>query len=252
MTGFPQPPQVPIAPKSVPSAPQPRDKLSNGDIGFIMQTNLIPQHYEDPTVMNFIGFYIECRDVKQASRETGILTSQGKALLNRQDIATCIGKITEAAVMRHNLDPGEIVEKAKEIMQVDMADFQNEDGTFKDRLSDIPAASRRAIKKFTAKNLWEFDANGMKVCVGKIITLEVWDKMKSIQLLGQEKSLFKETKVVEHDLTSNMKDLLLESKKRGDQAVIDSREPPKTVIDIGESDASRDRVREEESEEEEG
>jgi hypothetical protein len=125
----------------------------------------------------------------------------------------------------------------------------NADGSYIESMAQIPAETRRAIKSFKAKNLFEYDANGMKVCVGKLVEVQFWDKMKSIQLLGQEKSLFKETKVVEHGITNNMKELLLESKKRGDQAVIESRE----VIDVtqGESDATRSRIQEDEEEKEE-
>ncbi len=56
------------------------------------------------------------------------------------------------------------------------------------------------------------------VKTGEIISYEFYDKMKATELLGREKELFKETKKVEHDVTRNMASVLLESKRRGDEA----------------------------------
>jgi hypothetical protein len=58
----------------------------------------------------------------------------------------------------------------------------------------------------------------MKVLAGQIIEVEFWDKMKAVELLGREKDIFKESKKITHDLTANMSSVLLESKKRAEEA----------------------------------
>ncbi len=59
----------------------------------------------------------------------------------------------------------------------------------------------------------------MKIVIGELIEVEVWDKLKSLEFLGREKDLFKETKKIEHDVTTNMASLLLASKSLADQSV---------------------------------
>jgi hypothetical protein len=52
-------------------------------------------------------------------------------------------------------------------------------------------------------------------------------------LLGRETNLFKETKVVTHDVTSKMKDLLLQSKERAEQRALEARNHPSLkMIDV--------------------
>lgn len=118
--------------------------------------------------------------------------------------------------MKFGFDASEVVEKVKEIAAVDIIEFVNPDGTFKS-LHQIPADARRAIKKIKYKSLTMPDPNGIPVRIGEIIELELWSKEKALELLGREKDLFKQTTKVEHDVTKNMKEVLLASKARGEQ-----------------------------------
>lgn len=206
--------------------------VSADAVSMILRSELIPEHHEDPNVLKFIMSYVQNRDVKQAAHDAGIHANSGHKLRNRQDIHNAITKITEVAVMKYGFDASEIVEKAKEIAFVDPIEFENPDGTFK-HLKDISPNARRAVKKFKAKNLFELDPNGMRVCVGELIEVEFWDKMKGIEMLGREKDLFKETKKVEHDLTSNMRDVLLQSAERAEAAALEARkERDVNVIEV--------------------
>ena len=199
------------------------------DVSFILKTTLRREFLEDPNVLKFIYSYLRNRDVRQASKEAGIHVATGHALRRRKDVVSAITKVTECALHKYNFDASDVVEKVKEIVNVDIAEFQNPDGSFKDNLHQIPAEVRRAIKKFKAKNLYDFDANGMKVVVGRMIEVELWDKMKGAQMLGSEKGIFKETKVIEHDVTANMKEVLLESRERAEKAAMESRQEHKTI-----------------------
>jgi hypothetical protein len=178
--------------------------------------------------MAFIKSYLHCRDIKQAGLESGLTYYSGTKIRNSPDVQQAIQMLTEKAILRDGLDVGEIIQKVKEIMQIDIADFENEDGSYKTSLKDIPPETRRAVKKFRVKNTYGEDPNGMMIKTGEIIEVELWDKMKSIELLGREKGIFKETKKIEHDVTNNMKEILLESKNRAETAAIEAR----TIRDI--------------------
>ena len=202
---------------------QANPKLELYEVDMILKTTLTSTHYHDPKVIHFIKSYLNCRDIRQAAKESNLTYHSGRAARNSPDVQAAIQLLTEKAIIKDGLDVGEIIEKVKEIMQVDIAEFQNPDGSYKNSLIEISPETRRAIKKFKVKNLYDFDPNGVKVKIGELIEVELWDKMKSIELLGREKGIFKETKKIEHDVTANMKELLLESRKRAETAAIESR-----------------------------
>jgi phage terminase small subunit len=230
MTGFPKPPKNPRAYSATEAPPQPTahvkptiGPLSLGDTSlteeetsFIFRTHLRPSQADDPVIVKFILAYCASRNSAQAAKECGILPRQGHALRQRPEIHACIQAITDKAVMKYGFDATEIVERVKEIAILDPVEFENPDGSFKTHLSQIAPEARRAIKKFKAKNIYGEDPNGMRIVIGQLIEVELWDKLKGIELLGREKNIFKETKKVEHDVTQNMASLLLESKKRAE------------------------------------
>lgn len=239
MKEFPKLPTFPTPPVPASSAPAPAittktfsepSVFGDEDISYIMKTQLQIKHRDDPQVLKYILSYTQCRDNLQASTEAGISAQRGLGLRRRKDIHECIARITETALMKYGFDAEELVAKVRDVAFVDPVAIENADGSYKNRLSDISPEVRRAIKKFKVKNLFEKDANGISMKVGEIIEVEFYDKLKSVEMLGREKNLFKETSRVEHDVTSNMKDLLLESKKRAEDASADRQK--EDVIDI--------------------
>ena len=192
--------------------------LTEHETAFILKTTLIPEHADDPNVLRFISNYMRCRDSRQAAKEAGINPGSGPVLRARPDIHLAIEKLTQKSVMKYGYDASEVIEKVKEVAGIDPVEFENADGSFKTHFSQMRPEARRAVKKFKAKNLYEKDPNGMTVLVGQLIEVELHDKMKAIELLGREKHIFTETKRVEHDVTSNMANILLESKKRADES----------------------------------
>lgn len=198
--------------------------LEDTETNAIIKTMLKPIHATDPNILRFIDNYLVCRDAKQAARLSGLHARDGLTLLERKDVYECIQKITESGVRKFGYDAAEIVEKVKEVVFLDPAEVQNEDGSFIDNLHDIPPEVRRAIKKMEVKNFYEGDENGIPRYAGKVIKYEFYDKMPAVQMLGREKDTFKEKKVVEHNVGKNMRDVLLASARRGEQALIDSGE----------------------------
>lgn len=210
---------------SIPPIETVNGKLTEDETSFVLRTTLLPEHREDPNVLRFIAAYVRCRDARQAAREANLDPRSGPNLRSRPDIHHCITKLTEKSVMKYGFDASEVIEKVKEIAGIDPIEFVNPDGSYKTDMSEIAPESRRAIKKFKAKNLFEKDPNGMDVKVGVLIEVELWDKMKAVELLGREKELFKETKKVEHDVSSNMASFLLESQRRADERLSSIAKP---------------------------
>lgn len=184
------------------------------DVKAVLDQELHPHHRDDPTVLKFINAYLMTRDLKQSASEAGIDKRAAGVLRARRDIWNAIKKITDMTVLKYGLDPNEIVERVKDIAYLDPADFFHEDGRVKTNIHEIPASARRAIKSIKHKTLYGPDINGVKEEQGYMTEFTFWEKTKSLELLGREESLFKETIVQRHDIGDNMKETLLESRDR--------------------------------------
>jgi phage terminase small subunit len=178
----------------------------------------------DPNILRFISNYMRCRNKAQSARDAGLAPQAGQHLMNRPDIYNCVMKLTEKSVMKYGYDAHEVIERIKEVSSLDPVEFERPDGSYKNKMSEINPEARRAIKKFKVKNIFGEDPNGMKTIIGEIIEIELCDKMQAHQLLGREKNILKETKVVEHDVTSNMAAVLLSSSKRAEDHVAQLKE----------------------------
>lgn len=204
-------------------------KLSDDEYGFILDATLKPKHRKDESVLSFIDSFIKCKDIRQASAECGINYSVGYQYRHRLDIANAIQKLIDKSAVKYGFDASEIMERTKEIVSFDPIMLQNPDGTFKSKLHDIDPAARRNLKKLKVKNLWTEieDMNGMKknIICGEVIEYEFYDKLKAIELSGKEKELFKTTTKVEHGITENMANILLESARRGQEKSLEFSKP---------------------------
>lgn len=191
--------------------------ITEEEFTFILKTKLKVDHQDDPIVVNFIRAYLINRDVKQTCLEIGIPRALGTKLRNQADINDAIVAITARSVMKYGYDSHEVIERTKEIATVDPITLMRPDGSYVTSLKELDAETRRSIKSFKVKNLYETDPNGMKKEVGVLVEVIFWDKLKAIELLGREKNLFKESKKIEHSLSKNMSSLLLESAKRAEE-----------------------------------
>ena len=232
--GFPKPPRGSVPPVEAPVPVEGETSLTVDNIGTILNATLLPQHREDPTVLKFINAYLTTRDLGDAAMAAGIDKRSARTLRDRKDIHKAIVAVTDAALLKYGLDPNEIVEKVKAVAFFDPIDLVNKDGTFKTNLHDMSPDARRAIKSIKIKTLYKNDMNGMKVKAGHVSELTFWDKMKALEFLGREKSLFKETVKQEFDVTDNMKEVLLGSQNRSEErlARLRSRDEPKELIDV--------------------
>lgn len=184
-------------------------KITN-EIFDILKSFLKPQHLKDD-IIAFIIKYIECRNTTQAAKHAGLTHADGRWLIQQTDIYGAIEKLTSDMVQKHGYDAAEIIERTKEIAFFDPADLVKPDGTYYENLKDVPPEARRAIKKLVSKNIYEDNEDGYPVYKGKLITMEFWDKPKTLELLAREKDTFKKTTVVEHDVSKNARQYLLAS-----------------------------------------
>lgn len=198
-------------------------ELTDNESNFIMQDCLKKEHLDDHKVLEFIENFVRCKSIPQASAECGIHAAIGYKWRHRVDIANCISKIIAKSAVNHGFDASELLERTKEIVDVDPIHLQNPDGSFKSNLHDIPPEVRRSLKKLKVRNLWgdNTDMNGMKkkIIIGEIIEYEFYDKIKAVELVGREKQMFKTTTKVEHGVTKDMASILLDSAKRAQQLI---------------------------------
>lgn len=205
---------MPKSYKPPPEEPTSDERLLNEDeTAWIIRTTLFPHHRIDPNILGFISNYMMCRDARQSARELGLDPKDGHRILRKPDVHDCISRLTQKMTMKYGFDGSEIIERMKEVSGIDPVDVYNTDGTFK-KIHDIRPEVRRAFKKFKVRNSFGVDPNGQKTITGEILEVEFWDKIKASELLGREKDIFKEKKIMEHDIGKNMSQILLDSTKR--------------------------------------
>lgn len=202
-------------------------ELTQDESAFIMDSTLREKHRRDPLIIQFIDSFVRCKSIPQASAECGIHRAKGYSIRHRKDIANCIQKLIDKSVVKHGFDGSEILQRVKEVVDFDPIDVQNVDGSYKSNLHDIPPEARRNIKKLKVKNLWNQveDLNGMKskIIIGEVIEYEFYDKLKAAELTGKEKEMFKNTTKVEHTVSKDMANLLLESTKRAERQIANNQ-----------------------------
>ena len=222
MPPIPPMPSVPATTVHASATPvEPDGSLDVNEQHFILTGSLTKKHRADPIVLAFIDNFIRCKSVAQAADETGIKYSLAYTWRHSADISECIQRLEDRSHVKFNFNASEIVQRVKEVVDFDPISMQNADGSFKSNLADIEPEARRALKKLKVKNLFSEskDLNGMsqKIIIGEIIEYEFYDKLKASELVGREKDIFKNKSVVEHGVTKDMANILLEASRRGDQ-----------------------------------
>jgi len=202
---------------------KPDGKLEPDEYKTILDTCLTFKDRSDPIIISFIDSFVRCKIISQACEENSIHYSLGYKWRHKKSIANVIQKLIDRSAVKHGFDSSEILERVKEIVDFDPIAIVNPDGSYKSNLNDIAPEARRNIKKLEVKNIWNEteDLNGIKgkIIVGEIIKYEFYDKLKSAELAGKEKEMFKNTTKVLHAPTQEMTDILLASKNRGEKFI---------------------------------
>ena len=219
-------------------------ELSTDAYNYILEACLRPKDRKNEELIKFVDAFVRCKNIAQASNEAGVHRTIGYRWRHRKDVNNAIVKLTNASLVKYGFDSSEIVERVKEVVDFDPIEMMNPDGTFKSNMHDIAPEARRCLRKLKVKNIWnqpEPDHNGFnaeKIIIGEIIEYEFYDKLKGAELVGREKELFKNTTRVEHDVTSDMANVLLASAKRADEAKLRLKKPDDIVeAEFTESDS---------------
>jgi hypothetical protein len=197
--------------------------LSEDETSFILDSTLNDTHRFDPNIILFISNYMKCRHPKQAALESGLAWSAGRNLLERRDIAETIQKLTDKSLHKFGFDASQIVERVKEIADVNPFDIMDSNMVVLTK-DQIPPEVQRTIKRFEVIETIGKDLNGMPVTTGRVVKIEFHDKMKANEMLGREKGVFKETKVVQHDMGDKMANVLLGAPQRALERIAQLRE----------------------------
>jgi hypothetical protein len=182
-------------------------------INQILMNTLTPEHAMDPQILRFLNNYIENWNTSDSAKVANLKTEQGKRILRKPDVQAAITRINETFGRRANYDAREILERVNEVAQFDPAECFNADGTVKD-IKEMSGPARRAIKKLVVKEVWENDMNGVPMMTGFIKTIEFWDKMKGLELLGKDEGRFVDQSKVTHEIGGNLAAVLLSSERR--------------------------------------
>lgn len=208
---------IPMPPGVIVADVEEDKKLPKTTVKFILDKTLHKvQHRNDPTVLKFIDGYMQHLDVRQAAEYANIAYKDGKNLRNRPDIADAINQLTDLSIEKYGYTADEVIERTKEILNFDPAIFEKEDGTYKDRLSEIPFEMRTAIKSFKVKNEYGIDANGIRTVIGRIMDVQLYDKQKAADKLGAEKGVFKDSL----DINNNIKISITGALKEADDRLL--------------------------------
>jgi hypothetical protein len=205
----------------------------------IIQQYLLPEHALDPVIVKFIYAYLDTRHVGDASKTAGIKLASGNKLMSKTDIQNALREINKTLARAHNFNAAEILERANEVAQFNPAEVFNDDGTVK-YFKDIPPALTRVIKRMKVEEVWTADPNGIKSQTGRIVSIEFWDKLKAVELLGKFEGLFSDTTKHLIGVDSSLANVLLqqseqralENAKRVELPRLNTRIPD--VVDIEE------------------
>lgn len=206
----------------------------NEQVAKIFRETLTARHQHDKVVLGFIMSFVDCRHVGQASKSVGITAVEGRNLMKYKDVSEAVAKIAGLTAEKYGFAAEDLVKRVEEIAQFDPGCVYNADGTFK-HLKDLSPDERRAIRSFECRNIMEKDPNGMETgrMIGQIMKYEFYDRIDAVKLGGREKDIFKERKVVTHDITATMNQKLLAGLQRASEArMIAERD----VTDTGEGE----------------
>ncbi len=184
--------------------------LTLAESNHIFRSTLTPDQYGDPLIIRFINEYMTSLDVPTAARAAGITANQGRNMLRIPEVNTVISKLNQKSTAKHGFKAEGLIRKLDELNDANLFDLLDEDGCVKPK-HEIPRELQRAVKKFVVREEWMTDMNGMpmydlagrRVRKGRVVTCELNDQIKTIELLARDENILKQTSVVEHEVGKN-------------------------------------------------
>lgn len=141
-----------------------------------------PEQYLTPRVQYFCRFYASHANASQAIVEAGYnvknIAQAGQKLLENEYVRAYINNLSATLFDKIGMTRGWLAKRYKEIIDVDITDIYNEDGTFR-QLSEIPKKTKRAIARIKVEELY-MKIDGQKENVGRTVDVLFYDKLKAI------------------------------------------------------------------------
>ena len=148
-----------------------------------------------------------------------ISSTKGYSLLKSPDVKLCIDKLEAKTAEGMNFKASALIRRIEEVAQANIMDIFHSDNTVKLK-NEMDETLQRCIAGFKVKIDYEeeLDKNGFptgkKIPKTVIYDVKMFDKLKAIELLARDQGIFRETKVIQHDLGKNAASILLEAEKR--------------------------------------
>lgn len=159
------------------------------------------KHLRDPLEAKFIAEYVaNGGNGTQAYLKTHPNSSEEAArvsatrLIAKANVWQEIERSLRAKVSKIDLKGEQVLLELWRILNVDIAQAYNEDGSLKS-IHDIPEDVRRAISGIEVDEIWEFEGEGRekrKVQCGETKKVKFWSKTEAANLLGKHLKLWLE------------------------------------------------------------
>lgn len=121
----------------------------------------------------FLHYYVRERNVSKSARLTGISRTHAYRFLKDKSFIEALNFILNNSALALNVNDNVVLGSAVNLLNANMADYVNPDGTFK-KVNELTREQAYAIKKLTLKE----DESGVQT------TLELYPKDKVLTLLG--------------------------------------------------------------------
>jgi phage terminase small subunit len=125
-------------------------------------------------------------------------------LLSKPHVQAEIQRLADKRAAKLDLKAEDVLREVMRLAMVDISEAFNEDGSLKP-IKEIPVEVRRAIASVEVDELFEGHGDDREQ-VGYTRKVKFWDKVKTLQLLGQHLKLFSDRL----DLTSDGKPIAIQ------------------------------------------
>jgi len=168
----------------------------------------------DGKQLRFCQEYIVDLNATQAAIRAGYSQktagSQGHDLLKKPEIEAEIQRLADKRTERVEIRADDVLRETYLLATSDLAAAFNDDGSLKP-IKDIPPHIRRAISSVEVDELFEGRGEDREH-VGYTRKIRLWDKVKTLELLGKHLRLFSDTLKIEAQL--DIAGLLAEARQR--------------------------------------
>lgn len=166
----------------------------------------------EPRQQRFCEEYLIDLNATQAAIRAGYsedsAASIGSENLTKPEITAEVDRLKEIRSIRTEITADKVLTETYLLASSDIQEAFDETGALKP-IREIPARIRKAIASIEVEKLFEYTGTGKdreKEHVGYTQKIKLWDKVKTLELLGKHLELFKDR--VEHSGTLTLEQMV--------------------------------------------